>query len=268
MLQKRIVDHNMEHRVCKKCGIEKELSDKFFYKSNSCLSYTCKECAKLASRKNSKDNKETRKIWFANYRENNRQELIEYSKTYYQENKEEYKKQQKEYYVENQDEILEKKKIYYEDNKENILEYKSEYDKNNRSKINERRRNKIKNDVTFMLRCLIAPKVRQALKKSGGIKNGDSVWKFLPYLPQELKKHLQIQFEPWMTWDNYGSYNKKTWKDHDQLTWTWSIDHIIPCSNFIYTSMEDDSFKECWALSNLRPYSAKQNIVDGNRRII
>lgn len=29
--------------------------------------------------------------------------------------------------------------------------------------------------------------------------------------------------------------------------------------------MEDENFKKCWALSNLRPLSAKQNVLDGNR---
>jgi hypothetical protein len=32
--------------------------------------------------------------------------------------------------------------------------------------------------------------------------------------------------------------------------------------------MVDEEFKKCWALSNLRPLSAKQNILDGNRRNI
>jgi len=31
--------------------------------------------------------------------------------------------------------------------------------------------------------------------------------------------------------------------------------------------MENEAFKECWALTNLRPYSAKQNIIDGSTRI-
>jgi len=30
--------------------------------------------------------------------------------------------------------------------------------------------------------------------------------------------------------------------------------------------MEDENFKKCWALENLRPLSAKQNIIEGNRR--
>jgi len=31
--------------------------------------------------------------------------------------------------------------------------------------------------------------------------------------------------------------------------------------------MEDQEFLDCWALDNLRPYSAKQNFLDGVRRI-
>lgn len=30
--------------------------------------------------------------------------------------------------------------------------------------------------------------------------------------------------------------------------------------------MVEDNFKKCWALENLRPYSAKQNLADSNRR--
>ena len=69
-----------------------------------------------------------------------------------------------------------------------------------------------------------------------------------------------------MTWENHGVYNLNTWDDNDQSTWKWNIDHIIPQSKLPYTSMEDDNFKKCWALENLRPYSAKQNIIDGNKR--
>ena len=47
----------------------------------------------------------------------------------------------------------------------------------------------------------------------------------------------------------------------------WHIDHIIPQSLLPYSSMEDDNFKKCWALSNLRPLSAKQNLLDGANRI-
>ncbi len=69
-----------------------------------------------------------------------------------------------------------------------------------------------------------------------------------------------------MNWENQGIYNINTWDDNDSSTWTWQLDHIIPQSKLPYTSMEDENFQKCWALENLRPYSAKQNIKDGNRR--
>jgi 5-methylcytosine-specific restriction endonuclease McrA len=52
-----------------------------------------------------------------------------------------------------------------------------------------------------------------------------------------------------MSWHNYGSY--------------WHIDHIIPHSQFNYLSLDDDNFKKCWSLENLRPLSSKQNLING-----
>jgi 5-methylcytosine-specific restriction endonuclease McrA len=70
-----------------------------------------------------------------------------------------------------------------------------------------------------------------------------------------------------MNWNNHGKYNAKTWDDNDPSTWTWQVDHIIPRSDLPYTSMEDDNFKKCWSLDNLRPLSAKQNIIEGSQKI-
>lgn len=64
-----------------------------------------------------------------------------------------------------------------------------------------------------------------------------------------------------------GKYDAKLWKDDDKSTWTWNIDHIIPQSDLPYTSMKDENFKICWSLNNLRPYSAKQNIEEGAKKI-
>jgi hypothetical protein len=66
-----------------------------------------------------------------------------------------------------------------------------------------------------------------------------------------------------MNWDNYGVYKAKEWDDNNQLTWKWQIDHIIPHSEFLYSSMKDPVFIKCWSLDNLRPYSAKNNCIDG-----
>lgn len=126
--------------------------------------------------------------------------------------------------------------------------------------------NRKKTDTSYRLRLHISATITTSLRNhNSNKKNGKSCFKFINYNVKQLKVHLESQFENWMTWSNWGVYNPKTWDDNDQSTWTWQIDHIIPQSKFSFTSMEDDSFKECWALENLRPYSAKQNISDGNR---
>ena len=86
------------------------------------------------------------------------------------------------------------------------------------------------------------------------------------YTRQELLTHLESQFESWMNWNNYGPYNSKLWNELDPTTWTWQIDHITPQSELKFYSVEDENFKKCWGLYNLRPYSAKLNIIDGAKK--
>jgi hypothetical protein len=121
--------------------------------------------------------------------------------------------------------------------------------------------------VIFKLRTNMSNAINMALKSANGSKQGKSVMDFLSYDIEELKAHLESQFEPWMTWNNQGKYVAETWKDNDQSTWTWNIDHIIPQADLPFASMGDENFRKCWALSNLRPYSSKQNQLDGATRV-
>lgn len=73
------------------------------------------------------------------------------------------------------------------------------------------------------------------------------------YTGQELRKHIEKQFDDKMSWNNYATY--------------WTIDHIIPLSFFKYESMEDDEFKKCWALPNLRPLEKTKNMLKGSKII-
>jgi hypothetical protein len=77
--------------------------------------------------------------------------------------------------------------------------------------------------------------------------------------PEDLKQHLESKFEDWMNWDNYGKFNNNKR--------TWNIDHIIPQAVFPYDSMDEHNFKKCWALENLRPLEALENLKKGNEII-
>jgi hypothetical protein len=99
----------------------------------------------------------------------------------------------------------------------------------------------------------VSTSVRDGIRERNGKKSGKT-FQYLSYTTKELKDHLESLFEPWMNWDNYGGRN-----DSEEMT--WHIDHIIPHSKFQYKSLDDPLFKECWALSNLRPLEKIKNIT-------
>jgi hypothetical protein len=171
---------------------------------------------------------------------------------YYRKNRERLLKKSREKYHENIEQEHERTKKYKQDNKELI-----------KTRRNERARQKRKKDPSFKIRSNVSRSIRDGLKRDGGSKGGLSFLQFIGYSIFALKNHLESNFEPWMNWNNYGVFNLKKWDDQDRSTWTWQIDHIIPQSEIIYSSMKDDNFKKCWSLSNLRPLSAKQNFLNG-----
>lgn len=188
---------------------------------------------------------------------------------YHNAHKEERAQYQKSYIKQNKDVIKEKKKKYDKERypsiqKEKIIQSK-EYAKNNKALLNSNKKLRRQLDPAYRLRHYISGRIRKILKQTGYKKN-DSCLKYLDYSFHELKSHIEILFEPWMTWDNHGNYNSDTWNDDNPFTWTWQLDHIIPQSDLPYTNMVDDNFKKCWALNNLRPLSAKLNVIEGTNR--
>lgn len=227
--------NNIKYQSCRICKITYELNENNFYiRSNKIRFHT--ECKKCYSKRN-KEYKCKNKKKLKQKRQNKKDLLSNYNKQYYRDNK---------------DKIYKKKQKYRKKNRAKINDYKKKYN-----------RNKYNNDLNFKLRTIVSKSIRRMLKTNDSSKNNESSLDYLPFTIQELKNHLESQFETWMTWDNWGVYDPKTWDDNDSSTWTWQIDHIMPHSKFSYTNMNDDSFKECWSLSNLRPLSAKQNVLDG-----
>lgn len=292
-----------ETKICSNpdCPKEQPLSiEQFSIRSESGkLRDQCKDCVSIRRQQHYQNNKEDLKFKQKNFYEENKEEILERAVIWRDDNREILRSRQRIYYKENKEEIRRKDKIYRDKNREIINLKQKQYRKENKEHLNSlqktwREKNKDKldsqrkiwvennkedlrlkqnkwqkekrqNDVAFKLRHDISISVNKAIKKEGGKKRG-SAWSFLPFTPQELKEHIERLFESWMTWDNKGIYNSKTWDDNDPTTWTWQLDHIRPQSFFRFTTMDCQEFKECWALSNLRPYSAKQNLLDGARR--
>lgn len=76
----------------------------------------------------------------------------------------------------------------------------------------------------------------------------------LGYTLEDLMRHLDRQFTKGMTWEALRSG-------------AIHIDHIVPVASFSFTSPEDEEFKACFALTNLRPMWARENQRKSAKRI-
>jgi hypothetical protein len=186
---------------------------------------------------------------------------------YYQKNKDRLNDKSRKYTADHQDEIKSWRKDYYAANKEErkteqrerhhkrLLSTTPEDIKRMRLQgaINQKKyRLKKKDDPMFKLNERMRENLRVALKEMGTSKQGRHWEELIGYTASQLREHLEQQFTPEMTWENYGSY--------------WHIDHIRPQSWFTYDSAECESFKNCWSLNNLQPLEASINLSKGNRR--
>lgn len=68
----------------------------------------------------------------------------------------------------------------------------------------------------------------------------------------DLVKHLETQWLPGMSWENYGLGKGK-----------WSVDHKTPCAAFNLTDPEQQ--KQCFHFSNLQPMWFTENCSKGNK---
>lgn len=110
------------------------------------------------------------------------------------------------------------------------------------------------------LRGLVRKAVCEGMKLAGGSKAGRSVLRHLPYSMAELRDHLESLWEPWMSWSNYGPWER------DRRT--WQIDHVVPQAALPYDDFGHPNFLRCWALANLRPLEAVRNLSEGARRLV
>ena len=116
-----------------------------------------------------------------------------------------------------------------------------------RAKVRARSKAKYMSNLHTWLSRRVGTSVRDSL--ANRIKHHK--WEhLLGWTTDELRAHLESQFEPWMNWSNHGE---------------WHIDHIIPIAAFNYESPYDIDFKRCWALSNLRPLEAGANQRKGTK---
>ncbi len=133
-------------------------------------------------------------------------------------------------------------------NRDRVKLKQNEWRKNNADKLNKYKREYQRRMISTNPQYKLAQRFRTALWqniKDNRLSKYKKTFDMLPYTFDELKEHLEKNFQEGMTWENYGE---------------WHIDHVIPQSNFSYTTTDSDEFKICWSLNNLKPMWGKVNL--------
>jgi len=118
-----------------------------------------------------------------------------------------------------------------------------------RVKRNEWEKIRRRTDVKYVIRNRMRSIMFNAIRRG---KAGKRWQDLLGYTVDDLKKHLQKQFKDGMTWERF-------------LNGEIHIDHKIPVAVHNFKKPSDYDFKRCFALSNLQPLWAFDNISKGAR---
>jgi hypothetical protein len=91
--------------------------------------------------------------------------------------------------------------------------------------------------------CCLRVRLARSVKRCRAAKVGRTI-ELLGCSLKELREHIEAQFEPGMTWDNYGA---------------WHVDHIRQCCTFDLT--DEAQQRVCFHCTNLRPLWAEANLA-------
>lgn len=226
-------------KICVKCGVEKLIGDfpKDKYNKTGYSPY-CKPCKREKVKSNYYKNPskkiEKTKQWS--------KENPDKTKQYY--NKQKEKGYIKQWYLDNKAKVNESSKKYTQNKRNNEGVY---YSKNGWVKVKPK----------------LTPEVRKLMNvyrdrvKKGIQTNRQKTFELLGCSFPELKLHIESQFYPEMSWDNWGL--------------VWELDHIKGCINFDFNIPGE--LEKCFHYTNLRPLfkttkiaqSFGYNNIEGNR---
>lgn len=233
--------HSTPTRVCTDCKQELPATAEFFHaykRSPDGRRAVCKKCRA------------------ADHAEH-RDERLSAQREHYQENKERLTAAVRAYYEANAEAQRQGALDRYYKNREKRIAQMQSYREENLDALNERRRPKNREsfhtryrvDLEFTLKHRVRSLIRVTLVKG---RQGKRMTELLGYTVDELKQHLERQFTKGMSWERF-------------MSGEIHIDHIVPISAFGAIDAKSPAFRECWALSNLRPAWARENLSKSDK---
>jgi hypothetical protein len=257
----------MKTKYCPKCNQDKLIEEfcKDINRKGGLQPY-CKSCNKKYRELNKEQSKlyskEYNKKYYPKnrvkllkqqklYRNSHKKEIKEYFLAYYSDNSNKLKHKivQKKWNMKNKLQISERMKKYNELHKnENSIKAKLYYQKNKEKRLLYER-NKLKTDIYYKLVNHLRRRIYSAIKHNS---KSQSTIQLLGCSVIQLKQHLESQFKPGMTWDNYGYYG-------------WHVDHILPCASFDLSKPEEQ--RKCFNYTNLQPLWMKENLEKSDKML-
>lgn len=174
-----------------------------------------------------------------------REYYIEKAKQNHQSNKDRDNERNRKYSKENAQQINAQKLIYRSKNREKSRAWNKKYRDANKDKIMSKLRERRRNDPMLRLKDAIRGSIRAYLG-SKKTRRG-STFEIVGCTPDFLRQHLERQFKPGMTWENYGSH--------------WHVDHRIPLAS----GNSSDEIKGLSHWTNLQPLEALENIIKSDK---
>ncbi len=160
--------------------------------------------------------------------ENKKTEIVNKSKVYKEKNFNKINDYLIKYRKDNKKYIRELNKLYYQNNKERITKYFKE--------------NKLRGNLRTRFRNIVKEYI---INNKINIKKL-SILNLLNCSIIDYKHYLESQFKPEMNWGNYGK--------------VWEIDHIVPCSKFDLTKLEEQ--QKCFHYKNTQPLFITTEIAE------
>jgi len=170
-------------------------------------------------------------------------------KKYYQRDPEKYKNATKEWQEKNPDYKKSWEKEDYKKDPEKYLERSRQWRKDSPEKYRECQGKCERNRYKTSPKHNLIHKVKSAIRSSlRGNKAGRHWEDLVGYTLDDLMGRLKSTVPEGYNWQDY-------------LKGRLHIDHIIPMRAFIFKTSEDEEFKQCWSLYNLRLLPSKENLL-------
>ncbi len=218
-------------KICVGCGMN--------YRPTSNRQKRCSVCRKVYKRE---DNKRRCREWrqenLKEVKRKDRERGIEKRAR----NPEAHREYHKKWYQKNQERRITRTSKWQRENPEKVRAYSKKWKHANLEKSRIRDRYRRANDLNYRIKKQLRIRLYCALR--GRVKRGSAV-QDLGCSVEDLRRHIESQFQPGMTWENWSLPG-------------WHIDHIKPLASFDLSKR--NQLLEACHYTNLQPLWAEDNL--------